>query len=192
MVWEYTLLDWFSLLGWLINNRAICIRIALLFISTSTGTAVLLIFRSQAKRQTAYCRHEHLNSNGKSASEISLFIAAPHREMRAYINASSRAYKRDLWQWPLKRHERGTLGTLCNRRNRKVSLLHNRCAPRKNASSLVHNRPTEDIPWKYCATDEIEYFLCHTTGAPLEQTRIRAYTTNLQKEFPGNTVQQMK
>jgi len=77
-------------------------------------------------------------------------------------------------------------------RNRKVSLPHNRCAPRTNASSLVHNRSTKDIPWKHCATDEIEYILCHTTGASLEQTRVGAYTTNLQKIFLGNTVQQMK
>jgi len=33
----------FGSLGWLINNRAICTRMALLFVSTSTGTAVLLI-----------------------------------------------------------------------------------------------------------------------------------------------------
>ena len=79
--------------------------------------------------------------------------------------------------------------TFCNRRNRDLSLPHNRCASRTNASSLVHNRSTKDIPWKHCATDEIEYLLCHTTGARLEQTRVGAYTTNLQQKFLGNTVQ---
>jgi len=37
------------------NNRVVCARSALLSISSSTGTAVLSTFMSQAKRQNAYC-----------------------------------------------------------------------------------------------------------------------------------------
>jgi hypothetical protein len=58
-------MDWFCLLAWIIYNRAICTRIAPLLILSSTGTALLLISRSQAKRLKAYCRNEHLNQYGK-------------------------------------------------------------------------------------------------------------------------------
>ena len=43
-------MDRFCLLGWMIYNRANCTNIALLLIISSTGTALLLISRSQVKR----------------------------------------------------------------------------------------------------------------------------------------------
>jgi len=43
-------LDRFWFLGWQITNRAICTRIALLWISTLTETTLLLIPRSQSKK----------------------------------------------------------------------------------------------------------------------------------------------
>ena len=54
-------IDWFWLLFWLIREGAICTRIAPLWISCLTGTAQSLNWRSQARKQKAYGRHEHLN-----------------------------------------------------------------------------------------------------------------------------------
>jgi len=50
------IVDWFWLLGWLIQKEAMCTRIALVWISTSTGKARSMIWRSQANRQKAYGR----------------------------------------------------------------------------------------------------------------------------------------
>ena len=47
--------------------------------------------------------------------------------------------------------------------------------------------------WQCVAVcSETENFRCRTTGARLEQTRVRWYTTDLQKTYLGNTVQQTK
>jgi len=54
-------IDWIWMLGWLIHKGAICTRIAPLWTSTSNGTAWLLIWRSQVKRQKACGRHKYLN-----------------------------------------------------------------------------------------------------------------------------------
>ena len=62
----------FQLLLCLINDRAIRPRIALLFVSSSTGTLLLSIRRSQEKRPEAYRRHKHANWYGKSEFKISL------------------------------------------------------------------------------------------------------------------------
>ena len=59
--------EWFWLFGWLIHNRALCTRIVLLWISTSTGTVSLLIPRSfQGPKRKYNFSHEHLNQYGKS------------------------------------------------------------------------------------------------------------------------------
>jgi len=77
------IIDSFWSLCWLINNRAICTRIALLFISTLTGTAVLLIWRSQVKRQKVYfSTNISIKTENRSAKSV-----YTHTYIYTYIHA---------------------------------------------------------------------------------------------------------
>ena len=61
---------WIWLLGRLIYKRAICSRIAPLWITTSTATNCSLIWRSHAKRHEAYGRHESTSTENRKLKSI--------------------------------------------------------------------------------------------------------------------------
>ena len=82
-------IDWFWWSVWLINNGAIGTRIALLFITCSSETALVLIWRSQPKRQkqlSSSRTSQFVRENGrKTRVSYDVYVIANRSLRRAII-----------------------------------------------------------------------------------------------------------